>query len=454
MNKRALVDFFLTLVLLGAAFALALASTVLAGSDGRLAAGAAIASLVLALGGGLYIVPKLARRVTWEFANYATRTSVTSEGLLFLSLVTIVGVAAWNTENNLLYLILSAMLAFIVASGTVSRWMLRDLAVKLRFPDHLYAGQPARLSVTLDNKKPLIPSCSITVEAHAARDEGAAAAPVLTKRRRRGAKAEAPLRLAHFIVVPPRSEARQVVEQTFDRRGRYRIDGFTLVTRFPSGFFKKWRRVSAEGEIVVFPRVRPVDDFFHTLPMLAGSAESAAKGEGIDLHSLRDYRTSDHLRRIDWKASAKTRRVMVRETLDEEDRRLMIFFDPSRPPLDGAEAEAEFAEKFERAVEAAASLADHFVGEGSDVGLVTPTARIEAGRGRGHLNRILAELAVAVPTLAAAELDGEDAAWGLGESLPGLGDDHTFKVLFTSAPHGAIPGRVWRSSRVVHVGDL
>jgi uncharacterized protein (DUF58 family) len=457
MNRRAIVDFLLTLVLLGAAFALALASSAFAPNDGILATAAAAAALLLALGGGLYIVPRLARRVSWEFANNATRTSVTSEGLVFMSVVLVVGVAAWNTENNLLYLILAAMLAFIMASGTISRWMVRDLIVRLRFPDYLFAGEPARLSITLVNRKPLVPSCSITVEAHVRRehDEGeggwrrSTAATERTKKRRQP-KPPKPATLAHFIVVPGRSEAKQVIEYTFEKRGRYLIDGFNLLTRFPSGFFRKWRRVDANGEIVVFPTVRPVDDFFHILPILAGSAESLMRGEGVDLYALRDYRVTDHLRRIDWKASARARRVMVRETLHEEDRRLQIYFDPTVPDLDGPEAETAFEEHFEAAVEAAASLAHHFIlEENAEVGFAAPGTLVPVGTGRAHLYRILSEIAVLAPARS-----GEGAAGEVEDTLPGLADEHMFKVFFTSAPKGTLPARVWRTSHVVFVDSL
>jgi uncharacterized protein (DUF58 family) len=456
MNRRALVDFVLTIVLLGAAFALALASSAFAPNDGILASVAALAALLLALGGGLYIVPKLARRVSWEVANYATRTSLTSEGLIFMSIVLIVGVAAWNTENNLLYLILAAMLAFIMASGTVARWMVRELIVRLRFPDYLFAGEPARLSITLINRKPVIPSCSITVEGHVRREHDSGVwrpsleRPVKTKKAGRKSKPPKPVTLAHFIVVPSRSEAKQVIEYTFPKRGRYLVDGFNLVTRFPSGFFRKWRRVDANGEIVVFPTVRPVDDFFHTLPILAGSVESLMRGEGVDLYGLRDYRITDHLRRIDWKASARARRIMVRETLHEEERRLQIYFDPTLPDLDGPEAEDVYEERFEASVEAAASLAHHFIlEENAEVGFVAPGVVVPVGAGRAHLYKILSEIAVLSPTRpeAGAPRDPSDA-------LPGLADEHMFKVFFTSAPKGSIPARVWRTSHVVFVESL
>jgi uncharacterized protein (DUF58 family) len=206
--------------------------------------------------------------------------------------------------------------------------------------------------------------------------------------------------------------------------------------------------VRAEGEIIVFPPLLPVDDFFDAMPMLAGTAESVLRGEGVDLYSLRDYRPNDHMRHIDWKASAKTRRLTVRETLREDERRLSIFFDPTRH----GQAPGEFDERFERAVELAASLAQHFMAEGAEVEMVTPDAVVRPGQGRDHLYRILGSLAVLLPTAAPADAGG--VAWDLLDLLPGLSDDHRFKILITAAPKGSIPARVWRTSHVVFIDDL
>src|SRR5215210_4149689 len=110
MNRQAWRDFFITVFLLGVAFIIALLSSVAAEqSYTRLAAIAAGISLILALLGALYIIPRLARNIRLEFLKFAIRTSVTLEGLIFVVFLLIIGFAAWNTGNNLMYLVLSAM---------------------------------------------------------------------------------------------------------------------------------------------------------------------------------------------------------------------------------------------------------------------------------------------------------------------------------------------------------
>src|ERR1041384_3254363 len=121
MNRQAWRDFFITLFFLGLAFIIALLSSAAADQNTHLAAAAAAVSLLLALIGALYIIPRLARNVRLEILRFAIRTSLTVEGLLFVVFLIIIGFAAWNAGNNLLYLVLSAMLAFLIAANLIAR---------------------------------------------------------------------------------------------------------------------------------------------------------------------------------------------------------------------------------------------------------------------------------------------------------------------------------------------
>src|SRR5215471_10570052 len=226
MNRQAWRDFFITVFFLGVAFLVALLSSVAADQrNTQLATIAAAVSLIMALLGALYIIPRLARNVRLEILRFAIRTTVTVEGLLFIVFLVVIGFAAWNTGNNLLYLVLSAMLAFLVAANLIARISLADMSVQLRFPDHIFAGEPASIMVTLVNHKRLMPSYSLMIEAlseadHPAarpREEKDAAKPNLTGERRKkidglaqaksvSYKALSPAlpigRLAYFVLTP------------------------------------------------------------------------------------------------------------------------------------------------------------------------------------------------------------------------------------------------------------
>src|SRR5207247_8524307 len=65
--------------------------------------------------------------------------------------------------------------------------------------------------------------------------------------------------------------------------------------------------------------------------MLAGQIQSHARGSGDDLYAIRRYHPSDHMRYIDWKATAKSSTMMVREHMREDEWRLTIVFDTALP---------------------------------------------------------------------------------------------------------------------------
>lgn len=519
MDRQAWRDFFITLFLLGIAFVIALLSSVAAQQrETRLAAVAAAVSLLLAVVGAIYILPRLARKVQLEFIRFAVRTTVTVEGMFFTALLVVIAFAAWNTANNLLYLILSAMLAFIFAANLISRISLADVSVQLRFPDHVFAGEPANLSVTITNHKKLLPTFSLMIEAlpeipsGATGQEGNDAPENAEDQRDPPEKEASPAspdgtgtpaiatglgKLAHFVLVPASASSRQRLERKFDVRGRYPIEAFRISTKFPTGFFKKWRKIEATGEILVYPKPKPLDDFYHALPMLTGQISGHARGSGDDLYGIRRYHPSDHMRHIDWKATAKSRELMVRDHIREDERRLTIVFDTSAPGQKGERNPEEwrrFRQSFERAIEMAASLANHFILEGADVELIAPdeSDRVVSDTGLDHLYKILRALAtiqpdaLADPQLPAVESGKQRRRAGrkgtahrlppkeikqvrarrpdalpvtnglarLLEGVPLLADERRFKVLITSAAKGTIPAGVWRSAHVVFMEDL
>lgn len=77
------------------------------------------------------------------------RHRVTWSGLAFTALILMVGVGAFASANDLLFLLLAAMLATMLVSGLVSRLSLAGLEVKLLLPEHVFAKQrlPARLQL-------------------------------------------------------------------------------------------------------------------------------------------------------------------------------------------------------------------------------------------------------------------------------------------------------------------
>ena len=418
------------LVLAGLASALV---TVLArrSDQSGLAGAAAILSLVIALLLTIFIVPPLARSARVEVANLDFPFEPTSGGGVFLVIIVVVGFAAWNTGNNLLFLVFSLLCSTLFVGWMAARTSLRDLTVSARFPDHIFAAEAAPVIVTLRNNKRVLPSFSVLVEARGPTNEG----EVNSKRRRRHVKRA----LAYFSYVPHRSAAEQRVEQLFPTRGHVLIDGFELSTRFPFGFFRRRRRLRARNvDLVVYPKPEVISDELHLLPMYAGRMPAMRRGAGHDLFSMRDYQPQDDLRHIDWKATARSRRLTVREFTSEDEKRITIVLDTRLPRV----GSGDFSERFERGVVQAASLLKHFIDERAEVRLVLGNDVGAFGSGTEQLYRCLRRLALVMP---------DD---GVERELAHAGRDvveHDYAILLTAAAPGSIPASVWRTSHVIYL---
>jgi uncharacterized protein (DUF58 family) len=214
------------------------------------------------------------------------------------------------------------------------------------------------------------------------------------------------------------------VELNFPRRGRYVQNGFGLATRFPFSFLLKTRRVTLTREMIVYPSVEQTDDFFHVLPMVTGEFEAYVRGRGHDLYRIREYLPEDSARMVDWKATAKSGALKVREFTREDERKLRIVFDNPAPG-------AVTPEDYEAAIQLTASLAWHF-SDGS-----TQLSFVASGyNGQGEVLDFLRYLALIEPG------DGVSV-------LQGLPITEHYNLVVTAQAHGSVPTRLWSSSYIV-----
>jgi uncharacterized protein (DUF58 family) len=62
---------------------------------------------------------------------------------------------------------------------------------------------------------------------------------------------------------------------------------------------------------------------------LIGDSRSAQKGSGFEFNQIREYQMGDDIRFIDWRASARTNKILVKEYIEERNRTIMILLDIS-----------------------------------------------------------------------------------------------------------------------------
>jgi len=410
----------------------------------------ASAALLLATFVGLTTVPYLARRVVAARVREAMDYDVTRAGVIYILITVVIGIAAINTGNNLLYVIVAALLSAIVVSGIASAVVLRSLELDVHLPEHVFAQRPMLARLLLRNGSAWMPSFSASV------------CPVKRKPRQRlewetstfaWPRNRAPERQwvrlpdrklrriteemgrpildrsVYFPFLAPGHELRAELELTFPARGRYHERDFGLSTRFPFAFLKKTRRVNLQKEIIVYPVVEATEQFLDVLPMVTGEFETFVRGRGYDLYRIRDYMPEDSARHVDWKATARTGSLKVREFSREDERKLRIVFDnPAPGVLDPA--------VYERAVRLAASLAWHFHDEDVEVSFAAagmePTADVFG---------FLHYLALVAPEEATPIFQRLEAG-------------RDYNVIVTARRRGDIPGAFLASAFVVSVGDL
>jgi uncharacterized protein (DUF58 family) len=213
--------------------------------------------------------------------------------------------------------------------------------------------------------------------------------------------------------VPRNQTAENKSTHIFENRGRFLIKDFELSTRFPFGFFRHRRRLAAkETELIVFPKLEEIDWELDRLPLEAGTLTANKRGSGQDLLALRDYQPNDDLRRIDWKATARSRHLIVREFAAEDEKRVTIYFDTLVPAdsekvlslrekieLENAGKSIVQSERFETGVSKTAALVTHFCNERADVRLITNQEKGEFGTGARHLHDTLKRLALIEPVI-------------------------------------------------------
>jgi uncharacterized protein (DUF58 family) len=293
--------------------------------------------------------------------------SITREGWWFIGVLFFIALAAINTANNLLYLVVATLLSLIIISGVISESTLRGVSVSRTLPRRIFKGSPVVARLAIENRKRFLPSFSFKV----------------SELRGHGVKAEP------VYVLKLKGGAARTSAYTFERRGVVKLRGFKVETRFPFGLFLKGRVEESPAEAIVYPSIKAGKRLaaWGGHPG-AGGAVSFGGGRGAELRGLRDYTIQDDSRFIHWKAAARSKRLLMKEFEREGVKRVTVVFE-NRQGRDEAE--------FEEAVDEAASAVNRLIGEGYAVGLKTLASEHPPRDGPAQLHVLLHELALIRP---------------------------------------------------------
>jgi len=340
------------------------------------------------------------------------RYRVTRLGWWFAAALGVTAIGAFVLADNLLFLVLAAMLAILLVSGMAGSLSLAGLEVDFVTPEHVAAGRGFPGQMRVRNMKWVLPSFSIRVE-------GVPAA------------GEAQLESAVYLpYIGAGTTVETAVEVRFPRRGVYREKGFAFSTAFPAGLLRKTARVTLQRETLVYPPLDPIPGFEQILPAIAEEMEAYYRGLGRDFYRIRPYEVFESARYVDWKASAHTGELQVREFAREPERTVELFLDRNVPPSQDR--------WFEHAVHCCAFLAWRLSAQGASIHFRSNGYSLRQPE-EGDIYAILRYLALVYPRRSSA--------------VEGPLESDSYKLAF-SASRDRLRGAGWAEARILSPEDL
>ena len=322
--------------------------------------------------------------------DLGVRQQITRAGLLFTATCLLIALAAFASANNLLFLLLAAMLATLMISGLVSRLSLAGLELEFALPEHISAGRKLSGRIIVRNLKSWMPSFSIHLTAQ---DSSGLSSPL------------------YFPMIPSRTAVEEPVDLFFNKRGSYQQNSFRFATRYPFGFAERRVSVVLRREIIVYPSIDPRPGFEELLVSLRGDIDSWFRGHGYDFYRIRPYEALESARHVDWKATAHTGDLQVREFAHEQEQAVALFLDIDAP--------TDQDDWFEHAVDCCAYLAWSMSRRGANLRFVSQEAEFRCPEETG-VYAILKYLALVVPRKV--------------KSLSSSHGQDMFQVVFTASP--------------------
>jgi uncharacterized protein (DUF58 family) len=287
------------------------------------------------------------------------------------------GLAAVNTQVNLLFAVFGLMIGVLLIAGVVSRAVLRRLKVTRVLPEHAVVGQPITLTYEFANTKRFWPSFSVTLSELDASE----------------AFVKQPC--AYLLHAAPKTSASVPTQVLPKRRGLHVCDRFQLSTSFPFGFIKRAIDRHQHETILVFPAIGTVD------PKLLATCRSAdrsgatmrpRRGGDDEFYGVKEFRHGENPRSIYWRRSARTGVLVAKEMTQVSPPKLMLIVDTFLRDRSTAEHA-----NVERTIAMATSVANHALATGLMVGLYAWAGDrwvgIHPNRGKRHRVDLLAQLA-------------------------------------------------------------
>ncbi len=340
--------------------------------------------------------------------------------LLYCFVALLLSIGAFNSNNNLLFLLFALSLSLILVSGVISGAMLMGVRVEREPLTDATVDGPVVVRYRVSNANRLIPTFALTIKESPAL-LNLAEPPLLAARRTPAGAARGRLDRELTAFAPHVGAGRAVTVEAHAvarARGGVALEEVIVESEFPFGIVRKSVRFAQPAELVVRPR--PGVATAEATTAGGGTAPDGIDrrmGDGDQFFALREYHPGDSPRLISWRASARLSAspavqggadLLVRQATANRPRRLTVV-------LDLAPAASE--QEYEQAISAAAGEVVRASEAGSLVGLCVRLAgeaearrAAEARGGRWHVARLLNDLALLPPFGGAAPAGSETPA--------------------------------------------
>ncbi|MBI2987906.1 MAG: DUF58 domain-containing protein [Deltaproteobacteria bacterium] len=279
-------------------------------------------------------------RILSRYLNPRRRLRFTREGWIFSALTLGIGLVAVNTGHNLFYLVFGLLLSVVIVSGLLSERVVRGIEVHRHMPSEVTARVPFAVVLELHNPRQRKISYALAVS------DGGDFFPRRT--------------LGYLSVLGPGERRSFPYLAQVETRGLHRFGPVHLATRFPFGLFEKVRVIPLEESFIAYPGLKESS----RLRALASGRDRIGSKKwrwGEEVLGLRPALHEDDHRFIHWRTSARMGQLMVKEFVEEIEYPRPVFFDDR----------GDEGERFEQAVETAASLLRLMVENGVAVTFAT-----------------------------------------------------------------------------------
>lgn len=173
------------------------------------------------------------------------------------------------------------------------------------------------------------------------------------------------------IVIPRDERIAMTYELRPSVRGERSFGRCEALVHGRMGLLRRRHWLGEAETVRVYPNVQQVARF--ALLALAdklgslGIVRKRRRGEGLEFEQLREYRSGDLIRQIDWKATARHRKLISREYEDERNQQILFLLDCGRR----MRAVDDGVAHFEHVLNAVLLLGHVAIRQGDSVGLMT-----------------------------------------------------------------------------------